>query len=65
MGAKKITKRDLAFIEGKTVYLEKSDCSYWDIQNYNELHNGWHAVNSDTGEKGFFKAGDLLGNYLI
>lgn len=35
---KKIFWKDRYWLEGKTVYLEKSDCSYWDIGKYDDFH---------------------------
>jgi len=60
---RKITKREYN-LGGKTVHREKSDGSYWELKEYDELHRWYEATNVETGEEGVFTPSDLIGDYV-
>ena len=62
---RKIFWKDRYWLEGKTVYLEKSDCSYWEIGKYDDFHGKYDAINCETDEVARFKPEDLVGNYVF
>lgn len=61
---KKITTRRYD-LEGKVVYLEKSDCSYCMLTKWNDQHSWYEAKNEETGEELVLTPHDLIGNYEV
>lgn len=60
---KKIMNQREAFgLVGKTIYREKSDCSYWTLEE--ECNGGYWARNEETGEEKILTRGDLKGDYI-
>ena len=60
---KKIMRQSEAFgLVGKTVYREKSDCSYWTLDQ--ECNGGYLATNQETSEERILTRGDLVGDYI-
>lgn len=60
---KKIMKqREAVDLVGKTIYREKSDCSYWTLER--ECNGGYWATNEDTDEERVLTKGDLIGDYI-
>ena len=49
---------------GCVVYMEKSDCKYYQLGRYDEFHSEYPATDIETGETTYFKQDDLIGNYV-
>ena len=60
---KKIMRQSEAFgLVGKTIYREKSDCSYWALER--ECDGGYWARDEETGEETVLTRNDLVGDYI-
>lgn len=62
---KKIVNYMVKSLAKQTVYMEKSDCNYYTLSDYDTFHNEYIGTNVDTNEQIILKTDDLLGNYLI
>lgn len=56
-------------LTGKTIYREKSDCSYWKIIEWNDKSMCYGAIKLDdelnlTQQGGLFTPSDLIGDYI-
>lgn len=66
----KITKRRFDLV-GKTIYREKSDCSYWELTDWRDIQSCYDAVklDSETGERttetAMLTPNDLIGDYVL
>ena len=65
----KITKRRFDLV-GKTIYRERSDCSYWKLVQWNENSSCYGAVKLNdelkaTSQSGFLTPSDMVGDYMF